>query len=251
MKRATLTVWVVAALVSGCATSSAVRQVADDLQAVHAEIDLFRKAQDDLSRRFVEVEAASRASHARTEALQATMAATVSDIERLVAQLDEAHEAIVSIREELANRVAAVPPSAPAPPVSERPRETRAGSADTAYAAGLASFRAREYGQAVLDFLDVVTKHPSHTLAPSAQYWIGEAYYLQHDYRQALIEFQRALDWGPASSKAPEALVKAGLCHSYLREGTRAHEVWRRVIREFPDSPSADQARTLLARRSR
>jgi tol-pal system protein YbgF len=95
----------------------------------------------------------------------------------------------------------------------------------------------------------VVTKHPSHALAPSAQYWIGEAYYLQHDYRQALTEFQTVLDWGPTSPKAAEALLKVGLCYSHLREGTRAQEVWRRVLREFPDSPSADQARTLLARR--
>jgi tol-pal system protein YbgF len=249
MNRATLVACVVAALVSGCAGRSAVRQVAADLQAVHTEIDLFRQAQDDLSRRLIEVEAAAQASHTRTEELQATMAATVSDMERLVEQLDEAHEAIVSMREELATR-SAVPTPAPPPAVPEPPKEARTGSAETAYAAGLANFRGREYGQAVLDFLDVVTKHPSHPLAPSAQYWIGEAYYLQYDYRQALVEFQRVLDWGSLTNpKAPEALVKAGLCYSNLREDARALAAWRRVLREFPNSPSADQARTLLARR--
>ena len=250
MNRAVVVACVTAALLNGCATRSAVHQVADDLQAVHTEVDLFRKAQDDLSRRLIEVEAAAQASHARTEELQATIAATVSDIERLVTQLDDAHEAIVTMREELATRVATVPPPAPPPSAPERRMEARPGSAETTYAAGLASFRSREYGQAVLDFLDVVTKHPSHALAPSAQYWIGEAYYLQHDYRQALIEFRKVLDSGPMSSKAPEALVKVGLCYSQLREGTRAQEAWRRVLREFPESPSADEARTLLARRT-
>lgn len=258
MNRATLVACVVATLLSGCATRSVVRQVADDLQAVHTEIELFRQAQGDLSRRLIETEAAAQASQARTEELQATMAATVSDIERLVTQLDEAHETIASMREALAASVVAVPPPPPPSSAPERPGEARtgsaeaagpAGSAEAAYAAGLASFRGREYGQAVLDFLDVVTKHPSHTLAPSAQYWIGESYYLQHDYRQALIEFQRVLDWGPTGSKIPETLVKVGLCYSHLREGLRAQEAWRRVLREFPESPSADQARTLLARR--
>ena len=250
MTRAAVIACLAAALLSGCATRSAVRQVADDLRAVHTEVELFRRAQDALSRRVIEVEAAAQTSQARTEELQATMATMVSDIERLVTQLDEAHEAIASMREALALSVGAVPPPAPLPSAPERLTETRTGSAEAPYAAGLANFRGREYGQAVLDFLDVVTKHPSHPLAPSAQYWIGEAYYLQHDYRQAIVEFQRVLDWGPAGSKAPEALVKVGLCYSHLREGTRAQEVWRRVLREFPESPSADEARTLLARRT-
>lgn len=251
MNRATLIAWAVAALVSGCAGRSAVRQVAADLQAVQSEIDLFRRAQDDLSRRLIEAEAAAQASRTRTEELQATVAATVSDMERLVERLDEVHEAIVSMREELAARVAAVPTQAPAASVPEPPKEARTGATETVYAAGLANFRGREYGQAVLDFLEVVTKHSAHPLAPSAQYWIGEAYYLQYDYRQALVEFQRVLDWGSLTNpKASEALVKTGLCYSHLREDTLAVEAWRRVLREFPDSPSADQARTLLARRS-
>jgi tol-pal system protein YbgF len=264
MNRPTLLACVAATLLSGCATRSAVHQVAEDLRAVHAEIDLFRKAQDDLSRRIAELEASTRASQTRADELHTAMASTVSDVERLVTQLDQTHEAMATMRETLAASAAAVPPppspappsppatppassSPPSTPPPERPREASLGSAETKYAAGLVSFRAREYGQAVLDFLDVVTKHRSHALAPSAQYWIGEAYYLQHDYRQALLEFERVLDWGSTNGKVPEALVKAGLCHSYLREGSRAEEAWRRVVRDFPESSSAEEARKLLA----
>ena len=53
--------------------------------------------------------------------------------------------------------------------------------AEQAYAAALNAFRAREHGQAVLDFLDFIAKYPDHALAPSAQYWIGEAYYPRSD----------------------------------------------------------------------
>lgn len=249
MNRTTVVACLVAVLLPGCATHSAVRQLAEDLRGVHAELELLRRAQDDLSRRLLEVEAATLASQVRTEHLQATMAATVTDLERLVTQLDEAQEAIARMREELTEAVAAVPPLAPPAEAPEPPKGGRVASAETTYAAGLANFRGREYGQAVLDFLDVVTRHPSHVLTPSAQFLIGEAYYLQHDYRQALIEFQKVLDLGPTSSKVPEALVKLGLCHTQLREDLRAHEAWRRVVREFPRSPSAEQARTLLARR--
>lgn len=249
MNRAALVACLVALLVPGCATHGDVRQLSEDLLGVHAELELLRRAQDDLSRRLLEVEAAAQMSLARTEQLQATMAATVSDLERLVTQLDEAQEAIANMRDELTEAVAAVPQDAPPPAAAEPPSNVRMASAETTYAAGLTNFRGREYGQAVLDFLDVVSRHPSHALAPSAQFLIGEAYYLQHDYRQALVEFQKVLDLGPTSSKVPEALVKVGLCYNQLREDLRAQEAWRRVVREFPRSPSAEQARALLARR--
>jgi tol-pal system protein YbgF len=120
------------------------------------------------------------------------------------------------------------------------------GSAENTYAAALANFRAREYGQAILDFVDVITKHPKHPLAPSAQFWIGEAYYRQHDYRQALSEFQKVIDWESPNPKLPDALVQAGLCYGNLREESRAQDAWQRVVREFPGSPAATEARRLL-----
>jgi len=45
------------------------------------------------------------------------------------------------------------------------------------YATAMTSFRAEEHGQAVLEFTELIDKFPKHTLAASAQYWIGEAYY--------------------------------------------------------------------------
>jgi tol-pal system protein YbgF len=250
MNRATVVACVVSALVTGCATHAAVRQVAQDLETVHAEVGLLRQAQDDLSRRLAEMATDARAAQAKTVELQATIAATATAVERLTARVEATDEAVEQARDALAAAVAAAatPPPPPAA-VPQHPTEHRAGSVETAYAAGLKNFRNREYGQAILDFLDVVTKHPAHALAPTAQYWIGEAYYLQHDYRQALVEFQRVIDWGPPNLKVAEALVKTGLCYSNLREEGRAQQAWRRVLREFPETPAADEARTLLAQR--
>ena len=247
MNRATVVACVVAALSTGCATRGAVRQVAEDLRMVRTEVALLRQAQDDVARHLTEVAAAVQAAKAKNEDIEVTIAATAANVERLATRLEATEEAIKSVRDAVVSATA-TPPPLPAP-VPERSRENHPGSAETIYAAGLANFRNREYGQAVLDFLDVVTKHPSHALAPTAQYWIGEAYFLQHDYRQALVEFQRVIDWGSATSKLAEALVKAGLCYRNLRETTRAQQAWRRVLREFPESPAADQARTLLAQR--
>jgi TolA-binding protein len=93
----------------------------------------------------------------------------------------------------------------------------------------------------------VVTKHPRHELASTAQYLIAEAYYLQRDYRQALAEFQRTIEWSVPHPKIADLLLKAGLCHRHLRESMEAQLAWRRVVREFPEAPAAEEARVLLA----
>ena len=150
-------------------------------------------------------------------------------------------------------RVAVVdePVVAAVPPPAERPaREpVRPAQAESAYGAALATFRAREHGQAVLEFLDFIGRYPKHPLAANAQYWIGEAYYSQRDYRQALVEFQKVLEYPAANGKAADALLKMGLCYTNLREPTRANEVWTRVIGEHPSTEAAGHARSFLRNR--
>src|SRR5438445_105811 len=109
----------------------------------------------------------------------------------------------------------------PAPRARPRAAQTPPALApEQVYNTALQTFRSREHGQAVLDFLDFIAKYPRRPLAANAQYWIGEAYYAQRDYRQALVEFQKVFEYGPA--KAPDALVKMGLCWVKLRAVRRA-----------------------------
>jgi tol-pal system protein YbgF len=119
-------------------------------------------------------------------------------------------------------------------------------SPEASYNAALATLRLGEHGQAVLDFLDFIAKHPRHPLVANAHYWIGEAYYVQRDYRQALVEFQKVLDVTPGSHKVPDALLKIGLSYRGLRQDKQARTAWQRVVREFPKSDPAVKARALL-----
>ena len=235
MNRATVLACLFAALTTACATRGAVYQTAEDQRGLQAEVRALRQSQEDLSRRLSETTNANRAAQARTDQLQAEVAAVKAEVERLTAKVAASDEAIKGVKA----------PHAAALPVPEPPKQSRAGP-ETAFTAGLTNFRNREYGQAVLDFLDVVTRHRSHELASTAQYLTAEAYYLQHDYRQALVEFQRAIDWQRPHPKVPDALLKAGLCHSRLREPAQAQQAWRRVVGEFPEVPAAEEARALL-----
>ena len=244
MNRATVVACVVAPLVAGCAARGTVRKLAEDLKTVQSEVGALRQSQEDLSRRLAENASANRAANAKSAEVQASIVALKADVERVTAKLQATDGALKAVNEALARDAAAAPPSTPR--VAEPAQPGRSSSAESAFAAGLSNFRNREYGQAVLDFLDVVTKHPTHELAATSQFWIGEAYYLQLEYRQALIEFERAVEWASPHPKLADALLRAGLCHNQLRESMRAQQAWRRVVREFPESSAADEARLLL-----
>jgi tol-pal system protein YbgF len=144
-------------------------------------------------------------------------------------------------------------PPAPAPPSATtvtptKPAQKAGGNPEQEYAAALATYRAREHGQAVIDFLDFIAKYPKHPLAGNAQYWIGEAYWAQRDYRQALVEFEKVFEHGPG--KAPDALLKIGLCYLRLSDVPRAQQAWQRVVNEYPKSEPAAMARSLIATHS-
>lgn len=143
--------------------------------------------------------------------------------------------------------VVAAPPLAP--PSSQGPDAPRAPREETpeqAFAAALKTFRAREHGQAVLEFMDFVGKYPKHGLVPRAQYWIGEAYYVQRDYPQALLEFKRVLEMDPGALAAADAWLRIGTCHANLQQPAPATAAWQRVVRDYPRSEAAGKARSFL-----
>src|SRR5258705_2909177 len=146
------------------------------------------------------------------------------------------------------------PPPAPVvPPAATtatpaKPAQKAGGNPEQEYAAALATYRAREHGQAVIDFLDFIAKYPKHPLAGNAQYWIGEAYWAQRDYRQALVEFEKVFEHG--SAKAPDALLKIGLCYLRLSDVPRAQQAWQPLVNDYPKSESASMARSLISTHS-
>jgi tol-pal system protein YbgF len=134
--------------------------------------------------------------------------------------------------------------SAPPAPVSSGPRNVEA---ERMFAAALAQLRSGNDGQAAVEFTDFVTQHPSHPQAAAAQNYIGEAFYRQRDFRQAAVEFQKTVDNYTQATPVSEALLKIGLCQRALGDAAAAKAAWEQVIKQFPKTDAARQARTLLA----
>ena len=251
---------IVALLATGCATRASYHRIRTDVATLRGEVTDLRQAQEATSHELARTSAESRALDARLTELDKAHKDAVAEVAALRAR-GEAGET-----EARDAKAAAPPPSTtarPTAPALERPRELaplepaarapeprgpapRVENPEQVYNAALATFRAHEYGQAVLDFVDFIAKHPGHRLVGNAQYWIGEAYYVQRDYRQALVEFQKVIDVAPSSPKVPDALLKMGLCHRALRDENRARQTWDRVEKDYPKSEAAVKARALL-----
>ncbi len=206
---------VLAVLAAGCVTRATVRNTQSELSALRNEIALLRQAEEQMSRESATAVGEIKALEARVRDLTAVSNRTGGDIAKLNARLGETEESIKRMQTELTAR----PVGAIAPPPAERPaavEPSRPGQAETAYAAALATFRAHEHGQAVLEFLDFIGQYPKHPLAVDAQYWIGEAYYSQRDYRHALVEYQKVLEYPGVNGRAADPLPKLGPFHTNL-----------------------------------
>jgi tol-pal system protein YbgF len=142
---------------------------------------------------------------------------------------------------------AAAPAPTPAP--GQGAPSSRNAEADRMFAAALAKLRAGDEGQAALEFTEFVSQYPTHPQAAVAQNYIGEAFYRQRDYKQAMAEYQKTVDGYTQAAQVSDALLKIGLCQRALGDGARAKSTWEQLVKQFPKSDAARQARTLLAAR--
>ena len=90
--------------------------------------------------------------------------------------------------------------------------------------------------EAVPEFRSFLKEYPKSSLAPSAQYWVGEALYAEKDFKGAIEEFLVVLKEHKGSDKAPDAALKLGYSFYELKEWDKASQTLKDVISFFPDS---------------
>ncbi|HYB71050.1 MAG TPA: tol-pal system protein YbgF [Candidatus Bathyarchaeia archaeon] len=236
-------------LAAGCGADQA-RQA--EIAALRAQVEEMKKSQAQTANEVGRVSGELKALDAQAAFLVGETKAAAQERAQLKTAIQEQDGAVKSLRsaiDETNQKVATLsaPPPAPTPTARTPAATGREASADKMYQTAMTSFRAEEHGQAVLEFTELIEKFPKHTLAASAQYWIGEAYYRQRDYNQALAEFQKVTEVYPQSAPVPEALLKIGMCYRALHDVPHAKETWELVVKSHPKSEAATQARTLLS----
>jgi tol-pal system protein YbgF len=121
------------------------------------------------------------------------------------------------------------------------PPETRA------YEAALNQFKLGNYPLAISAFQGFMVTYPASKLAPSAQYWVGNAHYAQRDFKQAIAAQQRVIAQWPDDPKAPDALLNIASSQEAAGDRRGAQKSLEALVSRYPASPAAASAKQRLA----
>ncbi len=147
-----------------------------------------------------------------------------------------------------AARLPAVPAAVGTPAAAAAPSGLGASgsqgvdAATSEYRAALELVHGRQLERALAALTIFIDRHPGHPHAEGARYWRAEVRYAQREYALALAGFEELLRIAPAHGRAADALLKIGLCHQRMGDLARAHLVFQRVQRQFPDTEAARAA---------
>lgn len=107
--------------------------------------------------------------------------------------------------------------------------------------------RIGNYQGAIGSFQEFIVRFPKSTLAPRAQYWIGDSYFNQRDFKNAIASQQKLVATYPDSSSVPDALLN--MASSQLESGDTgtARKTMDGLIARYPAAEAAEKARRRLA----
>lgn len=114
------------------------------------------------------------------------------------------------------------------------------------YEAGLERLRAADYAGAVTVFQNFMTRWPDSGYKESVYFWLGNAQYGNKQYRDAIKSFSTLIDSSPGHMRAPDAMLSIANCYLGLNNTSSMRATLERVLKEYPQSEAAVQARSRL-----
>jgi tol-pal system protein YbgF len=117
-----------------------------------------------------------------------------------------------------------------------------------AYKAARAYWSSNDWEACVDHLGEFLQTHPSSVYADDAAYWRADCYFQQGNYKKAILRFDDVVTRYPNGNKAADALYREG--EALLRLGpaytTAARKAFERVVKEYPDSERAAEAKQQL-----
>lgn len=107
--------------------------------------------------------------------------------------------------------------------------------------------RIGNYQGAITAFQGFIAKYPKSTLAPRAQYWIGDSYFNLRDFKNAITSQQRLISAYPDSSSVPDALLNMASAQLEAGDNNAARKTMDGLIARYPSSEAAEKARRRVA----
>lgn len=131
---------------------------------------------------------------------------------------------------------------------SDPGRKTASDPAGAArdYESALNLFKTNKLKEAASAFESFVKAYPDSTLAPNAQYWLGNAHYALRDCRKAIEAHKVVIGKWPQHQKAPDAMINIATCQQELGDAKGERATLQAVLAKYPDSPAAATAKKRL-----
>ncbi len=108
----------------------------------------------------------------------------------------------------------------------------------------------RQFDLASNGFHKFLESYPDHSLAGSAQYWLGETYFSQGDFRTAAQNYLQGYQKYPKSRRAPDSLLKLGLALNKLGQKDQGCAALSNVGTEYPKAVEAKKRAQVEYRRA-
>lgn len=124
--------------------------------------------------------------------------------------------------------------------------KTNAATEEQSYQTALSLFKQGDYAGAIAGFRQFGKTYPDSSMAASAQYWIGNAYFSTRDFKNALAAQQKLIITYPNSSKVPDAMLNLSSAQIELGDMTGARKTLETLVAKYAATPAAGLARKRL-----
>jgi TolA-binding protein len=111
------------------------------------------------------------------------------------------------------------------------------------YNHALASYRAGNYDESILQFQSFALSNPPESLKDNVVYWLGSNYVKLEMYEDAVTQFETVINSYPRGNKVHDSRFMLGRVYSLKGETSRAVEILQSALR---NNPSAEVRRKIL-----
>lgn len=140
------------------------------------------------------------------------------------------------------------PPPPPKPVVPPQPQVDAGAARQAVYQKGLTLLKDGKYPEAIREFKNFLGTNPTGENADNAVYWMGEAYYVLRDFTASRETYRRLIRDFPQSPKVADAQLKLGYIDYDTGQWAKAREQLNEVVKRYPGTNAASQASKRLAK---
>jgi tol-pal system protein YbgF len=131
-----------------------------------------------------------------------------------------------------------------APEAAKKSADPAAESRD--YETALNFFKGNKIKEAAGAFESFGKKYPDSSMAPNAQYWLGNAYYALRECKKSVDAHKLVVSKWPQHAKAPDSLINIATCLQELGDAKGAKATLEAVLAKYPGSSAAATAKQRL-----